>query len=144
MGWYPTIDLDTLNQNLTDEFWLDLLNHLKQIRNNQLKQIDDCGGFDDWLDLPYEDRIFLPDNLSEDYENIEELKDNAFCSDHMEHIAAWLWDKNLHPIFQKHKINGQYVINHNSGDGGYAGIEFVDGVAFDVEVTTVVVRGAKL
>lgn len=144
MGWYPTIDVDTLTANLTDAFWQDLWDFLKE-REKQQEEQQKTLGMNAWCELPHEQKIFNPDGLDLYYiHSIEDLKYKAFDSDHMEHIASWLWNDCVYPVFLKHKINGQYVINHNSGDGGYAGIEFVDGVPYDVEVKTVVVRGNKL
>lgn len=119
MGSYPTVIENTIEENLSDEFWKDLLTHVAKG--------NDC----------------VPDNFwgIDEHWSIEDMKGEAFQSDHQEHIGSWLWDKCVQPILQKHKVNGRFVLHHEDSGGYYHGIIFHDGVAFDAKVETKIGTG---
>lgn len=136
MGWFPTVLENTLEKALTEDFYKDLFDYcLAAAKDNNWTSIPDAFSMFRWGD----------ENISfEDF--MDDLPYMAFCDDHMEHIGNWLYWESVWPIFKKHRVNGRYVLSHENGDGGYNGIEFVNGEPYNVEVEIVQAfnRGKKL
>lgn len=109
MGWFPIVVEDSLSESLTDAFYSDL---------SQMLQED--VGIDCFWEINPED--------------IEDIKYAAFNRDHMEHVASWLYDERVWPLFKKHGITGKYVLYHTDAGGYYEGIAFIEGEPFNVEV----------
>ena len=145
MGWFPTPIDESLRSNLTPAFWKDLQKHLVKTVKEYKKVIGRMGE-DAFYELEYEDRPpYLPSGLPEYCLNdISDLKEEAFNYDHMEHIGQWLYDKNLWPVFKKHKISGAYVLSHENGDGGIGGIIFKDGVPYAAKTKITITKGKRL
>lgn len=136
MGWFPVELENTLQEALTEDFYKNLFNHCKAAAQEG-----------DWSRIPDSFTEFRWRNEDATFEDfMDDIDFMAFCDDHMEHVGAWLYDKSVWSLFKKHKINGRYVLSHETGDGGYSGIEFVDGEPYDVEVkiATTLTRGVKL
>lgn len=145
MGWYPTVIDDSLKKNLKAPFWRDLQKHLKATHKAYEDKKKELGE-NKFFKLSHKKRPpDLPDGFGEYCLNsLEDLKYDAFDPDHMEHIAQWLWDKDLWFLFEKHKVSGAYVLHHEDGGGYYSGIVFEDGVPYKAETKITITRGKRL
>ena len=143
MGWYPTEITNTLEEKLNNKFYKDVWNLLDDLENQRLEFRAKYGP------MAYEktDYPHCVDNFSDfglNHYKQQSLEYDAFNIDHMEHIAQWLWDKRVWAVFKKHKITGEYVLLHEDGGGYYAGIKFVNGIPYDINVEIKIKKGKRL
>jgi hypothetical protein len=126
MGWYPRVVANTIEDKLTDEFYIAMGNHLASMRSNGKSLPDTFADYDKSWDIE------------------DDFRFRAFDSDAMEHMGSWVFDSNTWPVFNSLKITGDFILWHEDGGGYYSGIRFIDGVPYDVDVTETFVTGAPL
>jgi len=123
MGWYPAVIKNTLAKNLTKEFYNDLF----ELCQSAVKQ-------DDFSKIPESFYDVFSRNNSKFEKVFDDLRYDAFNSDHMEHIGSWLYNRNIWPLFKKHKIDGVFLLYDTDGDGRFRGIQFRKGIPYNIEV----------
>lgn len=105
MSWHKCVIADTLSDQFTREFLLDLY------------------AIQDKIDLD----IWDADHLDED-ELVEEIREWLFNPDHMEWCGNWLSSPDAQDLIAKHGYTGYIIFSEDGDVCDNTGFKFVDGI----------------